>query len=135
MSSDNCAIESVFKDNTLIVRFRDAKILDEPKVREISKALTACLARVKNKKMLLNFDGVRFMSSDMISRLVLFNKKCRVYSVDLQLCNVPQNVLEVFRITRLDQIFRFYDGQDPLLRLESIDAVVVSGASSESARK
>ena len=71
----------------------------------------------------------------MISRLVLFNKKCRVYSVDLQLCNVPQNVLEVFRITRLDQIFRFYDGQDPLLRLESIDAVVVSGASSESARK
>jgi anti-anti-sigma factor len=123
MSSDNCAVESVHRNGQLVIGFRDAKIHDESKIQEVSRALTACLTRAKNRKVLLNFANVQFMSSDMISKLVMFNRKCRTFGIHLELCNVPQNLLAVFRITRLDGVFQFYDGDDPLLVMPANEGV------------
>ena len=57
----------------------------------------------QSKKMVLNFQGVQFMSSAMIGKLVLLNKKCKASEVALKLCQISPNVLEVFKITRLNQ--------------------------------
>jgi hypothetical protein len=50
-------------EEILVVNFTDAKILDEARITQIGQELMACAASAgQKKKMLLNFQGVQFMS-------------------------------------------------------------------------
>ena len=52
------------------------------------------------------------MSSALIGTLVLLNKYVKTHDIVLRFANVTGNVLEVFKITRLNKVFRFDDGDD-----------------------
>ena len=92
-------------DDVLVVSFTDAKILDEARIQQIGKELMDLAATAANKKMVLDFQGVQFMSSAMIGKLVLLNKKSKADQIQLRLCQISPNVLEVFKITRLNKVF------------------------------
>jgi anti-sigma B factor antagonist len=104
-------------EEILVVNFTDAKILDEARITQIGQELMACAASAgQKKKMLLNFQGVQFMSSAMIGKLVLLNKKCKTDEVVLKMCAISPNVMEVFKITRLNRVFEIYDDQDKAIK-------------------
>jgi anti-anti-sigma regulatory factor len=44
------------------------------------------------------------MSSAMITKLVMLNKGCKAQGVKLKLCEVSPNVMEVFKITKLNKL-------------------------------
>ena len=72
------SLKSREEDGVLIVNFTDAKILDEARIQQIgTELMEMVVAASQNKKMLLNFHGVQFMSSAMIGKLVLLNKKAK----------------------------------------------------------
>jgi anti-sigma B factor antagonist len=98
----------------VIVNFTDAKILDEGRIQEIgSSLLDICkCAGDAAKRLVVDFRGVQSMSSAMIGKLVLLNKMARQYSLDLRMANISKNVLEVFKLTGLNKVFRF-DDDDP----------------------
>ena len=73
----------------LVVYFNDAKILDEAKIQQIGQELVAAAENAANKKLLLNFEAVSFMSSAMIGKLILLNKKCKAADIKLKLPQVP----------------------------------------------
>ena len=97
------------KGDTQYVWFTDAKILDEAKTQEIGRGLMDFVERAASvgKKIAVDFRGVQFMSSAMIGKLILLNKAVKTSQTDLRLCNVSPNVMQVFRIMRLDKVFRF----------------------------
>src|SRR5688500_13883687 len=73
--------------DVLVIYFTDAKILDETRIGQIGQDLMSSAASAaQNKKMLVNFQGVQFMSSAMIGKLVLLNKKCKTDEVALKMC-------------------------------------------------
>lgn len=92
-------------DGVLVVTFSDAKILDEAKIQQIGKELIECVAKTPDSKLLLDFTGVSFMSSAMIGKLVLVHKKCKTSDIKMKVCNISDNVMEVFKITRLHKVF------------------------------
>jgi anti-sigma B factor antagonist len=73
-------------------------------------------AATQSKKMLLNFQGVQFMSSAMIGKLVLLNKKAKTAEIDLKFCTISPNVLEVFKITRLNKVFKIFADEEKALK-------------------
>jgi len=93
------------EDGILFVYFRDPKILDEALVVQLRKELLDAVNEVPDKRMIINFQGVQFMCSAMIQALVLINKKVRAEDIALVMCAIAPNVLEVFKITRLDKVF------------------------------
>ncbi len=97
--------------DSIIVSFVDVKILDDTRIQQISKELMdlADRASSQKKKMVLDFQDVQFMSSAMLGRLILLNKKAKADMVDLRLSNIAPNVLEVFKITRLNKVFKIGD--------------------------
>ena len=104
-------------EEVLVVNFTDAKILDEARITQIGQELMSCAASAgQKKKMLLNFQGVQFMSSAMIGKLVLLNKKCKTDEVALKMCSISPNVMEVFKITRLNKVFEIFDDQDKAIK-------------------
>jgi anti-sigma B factor antagonist len=111
------SLKSREEEGVLIVNFTDAKILDEARIQQIGAELMEMVtAATQSKKMLLNFQGVQFMSSAMIGKLVLLNKKAKTAEIDLKFCTISPNVLEVFKITRLNKVFKIFADEEKALK-------------------
>ena len=111
------SLKSREEEGVLVVNFTDAKILDEARIQQIGAELMEMVAAAsQNKKMLLNFHGVQFMSSAMIGKLVLLNKKAKGSEIELKFCNISPNVLEVFKITRLNKVFKILADEEKAMK-------------------
>ena len=110
--SSMAAITTQHAGEVLVVGFTDSKILDSQRIEQVGKELQDAVALAVEKKMLLNFRGVSFMSSAMITKLVMLNKTCKAKEVNLKFCEVSPNVMEVFKITRLNKLFDIQDGEE-----------------------
>jgi anti-sigma B factor antagonist len=103
------------KDDVLVVQFTSQKILSDVVIAQIGRELLE-LADEANDKMLLNFQGVTFMSSAMIGKIVLVNKKCKANKTAVKLCSISPSIMEVFEITRLNKVFSIYDSEEEALK-------------------
>ena len=101
-------IHSQQKDDAVIAKFTSQKLYDDKVIAQIGSELLE-LADQAEGKMLLDFEGVMFMSSSMIGRVVKLNKKCKADNIDLAMCNVPPTIMEVFEVTRLNKVFTICD--------------------------
>ena len=62
-----------------------------------------------NRKLLLSFEHVAYMGSTMIREIISLSKLCTANEVDLKLCCISSEILEVFRITKLTKRLKVYD--------------------------
>jgi len=113
------AINVETKGEIIVVSFTDGKILDSQRIEQVGRELQESVPQAIHKKMLLNFRGVSFMSSAMITKLVMLNKACKAQGVALKFCEVSANVMEVFKITNLNKLFDIQKAEDKAL--ESFD--------------
>ncbi|MEM9364543.1 MAG: STAS domain-containing protein [Planctomycetota bacterium] len=106
------AITSQMLGEVLLVGFTDSKILDSQRIEVVGRELQESVPQAIHKKMLLNFSGVSFMSSAMITKLVVLNKTCKAQGVKLKFCDVSPNLMEVFKITKLNKLFDIQDTEE-----------------------
>ena len=110
------ALNSKEVNGVLIVGFSSSKLLFEDVIQEVGSELVEKISEAKEgKKILLTFDGVSFMSSSMLGRLVLFLKKCKREDVEMKVCSITPEIFEVFKITNLDQVFDIAADQEEAL--------------------
>ena len=97
-------IDSYAKDDILTIRITDERLVDPELVKRITDDVLALLGKTDERQVVLDFAPVKFMASAMLGKLVLLQKKCEEYQVKLKLCSVSPDILEVFKITKLDRI-------------------------------
>ena len=88
-----------------IVCLNDRKILVEEHIQALAQQLLDLLREMGEKKLLLNFRNVEYMSSAVLGMLVTLNKKVQAAGGKLVLCNIDPQIREVFEITKLDKLF------------------------------
>lgn len=88
-----------------IVRFSDKKIVDSGNIEEMGAEMLSLVDDDHLKHVLLNFEGVDFLSSAALNKLILMDKKVKQVGGVLRLCNLKAEILEVFTITRLTRVF------------------------------
>lgn len=100
------ALRSKEVDDVLVVGFVSEKLLDESVIQQVAKELQEKVAEAgETKKIILTFNGVSFMSSSMLGRLVMFLKLCKKEDIQLKVCNISPEIFEVFKITKLNKMF------------------------------
>ncbi|MEN0110290.1 MAG: STAS domain-containing protein [Planctomycetota bacterium] len=99
------SVTTTSKDGVLFVQLQDARLLDEARIQAVEKELDAAIDATTENGIVLDFSKVEFMSSSMLGKLVKTHKKCKGFKVKLKLCGVSADILEVFKITRLDKVF------------------------------
>ncbi len=109
------AITNQMHGEILVLGFLDTKILDSQKIEVVGRELQDAVAEAIHKRLLLNFRDVSFMSSAMITKLVMLNKRCKAQGVALKFCEVSPNVMEVFKITKLNKLFDIQDSEEKAL--------------------
>ncbi|MBN1491478.1 MAG: STAS domain-containing protein [Phycisphaerae bacterium] len=90
-----------------IVDFRDSSILDTVQIEQIGQQLFKLVDEQARKKLVLDFETVRFLSSSALGMLITLRQKSQAIKGTMVLCNLRANLMEVFQITNLHKLFTF----------------------------
>jgi len=88
-----------------IVTFEDENILEEQQIHRLERALLPIVRENEQKRLVLNFQNVRFMSSSFLGLLVKIHKRVVEMDGHLQLFNLDPKIHKVFEITQLVKVF------------------------------
>lgn len=98
-------IDSYAKDDILTIRILDERLVDPDQLKRLFDDLHALLGKSSEQQVILDFAPVKFMASAMLGKLVAFQKKCQEFRAKLKLASVSPDILEVFKITKLNKVF------------------------------
>jgi anti-anti-sigma factor len=98
-------IDSYSKDDIRTIRITDERLVDPEVIKRSYDDALALLEKSDERQVVLDFSAVKFMASAMLGKLVQFQKKCDEYKAKLKLSAVSSDILEVFKITKLNKVF------------------------------
>jgi anti-sigma B factor antagonist len=108
MSEQAPPVSVIDEKNIRIVEFTNNKILDEANIAEIGATLNSLIDEVDQPKLMLDFTSVDHLSSAALGMLINANNRIKQRNGQLRLSNIKPQIFEVFRITKLDRLFRIY---------------------------
>lgn len=88
-----------------IIGFQDRRLFDDAVVREVGDQLFATLPRSGTVALVLDFSGVETISSAMLGKLLLLQRRVDSAAGQLRLCELGSVVQDIFRTTNLDRLF------------------------------
>jgi anti-anti-sigma factor len=96
-------------DGVLVVRFGEHRILDELTIKKFGDELFRAADRPDCKHLLLNFVGVKGLSSVMLGIMLMLRKKMSMKQGKIKLCHVGPEIMDVFHATKLGKLFEILD--------------------------
>ncbi|MBI5760016.1 MAG: STAS domain-containing protein [Planctomycetales bacterium] len=102
-------------NDVTVVKFVDKKILDEGNIQIIGNQLFGLVDEDHRGKIVLDFSNVEYLSSAALGKLITMDKKVKAAKGKLRLCTIRADILEVFKITRLDKLFTIFPNQEKAL--------------------
>ncbi len=99
-----------------VVEIMDRKLLEEANISQVGDELCALAAKDAQPRIVVDFVNVGHMSSSALGMLITLNKRVREKGGTLWLCNITPSILEVFEITRLNQVFQILSSRDEAVR-------------------
>lgn len=104
-------------DKASVVRFVDRKIIDAAEIEQLGTELLALVQAQGKSSLLLNFEGVEFLSSAALNKLISLQKAVKESAGCVRICNVHPQIREVFALTRLDRLFEIVKSEEAALKL------------------
>jgi anti-anti-sigma factor len=99
-------IQTQDQGGVTIVRFKDRQLFDEPTVREVGEELLALLPEGEPCKIVLDFTGVDLVSSAMLGKLIVLQRRIAEPGGKLRICEISPNVYSVLKSTNLVRFFQ-----------------------------
>ncbi|HEV3120992.1 MAG TPA: STAS domain-containing protein [Isosphaeraceae bacterium] len=93
------------QEGVRVVRFRDRQLFDERTVREAADQVYAACPTSGPIKIVLDFSGVDLVSSSLLGKLILLQRRVDASGGKLRLCEMSSVVRSVFRTSNLDRLF------------------------------
>jgi anti-sigma B factor antagonist len=105
---ENQIIEIETEGDVTVVSFGMESITGLSGLEQISRRLCALITDQKPRKIVIDFTGVKFFSSQMLGLLVDTWRKLSDYGGTVLISGINPQLNRVFKITNLDKIFEFY---------------------------
>lgn len=98
--------------NAIVVRLGKHQVLDELMVTKIGAELLAVADRTDCDCLLLDFSGVKYLSSAMLAKMVALHRTMELKREKLRLTGVNPQIRSVLATTRLDRVFDIENSQE-----------------------
>ena len=93
-------------DSVKVVRLLDRQLFDERTVRDVADQIAAILPNDGTPiRLVLDFSDVALISSSLLSKLILFQRRVDASRGKLRLCELSPVLQQVFRTSNLDRLF------------------------------
>lgn len=106
MTDSRLVIQSI--KGATVVTFQDPNILETMQIQRIANTLYELVDKQAQKRILLDFSEVKFLSSQAIGVLLTLNKKSKAIKGEVCICGIRPELMKVFKITRIDSMFQFF---------------------------
>ena len=105
MEPNEPAITVGYGTDVTIATLTDVSILDDRQIRGLEAELLTAVTNNGEKRLILNFEHVQFMSSAFLGLLVKVHKRVIEAGGTLQLYNLDAKIHKIFEITKLTRVF------------------------------
>ncbi|MEW6355420.1 MAG: STAS domain-containing protein [Planctomycetota bacterium] len=102
------------KDDVSILRFRESSIREGPYLEQAHEDLQEFAEKVGGK-VIFDFANLEFVSSAGISLILWLSELLRSQGGRLVICEARPDVLEVFKLGKLDMVLKFLKTADDAL--------------------
>jgi anti-anti-sigma factor len=96
------------ESDATIVAFKSATICNVSEIEGASTEIRGFIEQHSPKKIVFDFGGVKFFSSQVLGLLLDIRKKMEPYAGEIVISSIDPQLHRIFRITCLDRIFRFF---------------------------
>jgi len=108
MAKPNEIVRVGEREGVKLVRVQSGAIREEREVEVLGQALLA-LTEEPGQRIVLSFLGVANLTSMVLGKLIQVHKRLAESGGEIRLADIHPQIFEVFRITRLDKLFRVYN--------------------------
>lgn len=115
MAEEGKLMVQTVRDITVVV-FEDESILNPLQVQDIGEKLHKLIADEDRQRMVLDFQKVKILSSQMLGVLIGMLKRIHGSKGRIVICGMKAELYKVFKITNLDKLFSFYEKEGQALR-------------------
>ena len=109
MSASGLVVSQI--QGVTLVSFRVASILDGAVVEAIADELYGLVDQQAQRKLVLDFTSVQFLSSSMLGVLIALHKKSKAIKGRVILCGLRPQLLKIFNIMKLQKVLEFADDE------------------------
>ena len=95
----------------VVVRIIDKRIIDEQVILEFGVEVFSLAHSHPELRFLFSFEGVEFLSSAALGKLITADKIIKRIGSQLKLTSIRPEIYEVFTITQLDKFFDIQDNE------------------------
>ena len=123
MASKSGQIEVTVMGEAAVVRFRRTECLMwslDPR-QDLGEDLIALVDKDHYSLIVIDFDNpeIHWLSGAAQGSLVVLHRRLFKANGVLKLCNVPETIMEVFRVNRLIDVFNIYPDLEAALKSDS----------------
>jgi len=96
-----------YAQNATVVTLTDEKLLEDQDIKALEDSIMPLIDSPVN--LVIDFGSVKFLSSAVLGLLIRISKRIHEHKGKLKLCGIGPRIFEIFKITRLDEIFDIHD--------------------------
>ncbi len=95
-----------------LIEFMVTGLTDQAAIQQVGEEIEALVERSGVPKVVVDFGGLQNVSSAMLGVLISVNRQVQSMGGELRLAEVPESIMEVFKLTRLDKILKIFASTD-----------------------
>jgi anti-sigma B factor antagonist len=120
-TDEKIGVEITSEENAAVVAFKSASISNVEEIAAASKQIKEFIEEKHPKKVVIDFEGVKFFSSQVLGLLLDIRAKLKTYDGEVTISAINPQLYRVFKITHLDKIFKFFPDKENAIRSVSTD--------------
>lgn len=101
-------ISIYYAQNATVVTLTDEKLLEDDDIKALEESIMPLIGN-SAVNLVIDFSNVQFLSSAVLGLLIRISKKISENKGRLKFCCINSKIFDIFRITRLDEIFEIYE--------------------------
>lgn len=109
MTNANRLISVERSGEVTLIRVQGEPILDLGNVKQFSREFEDALNAADPPSIVLDFQGVEYVTSQIVVRLLSARRSICQKGGTLKLCGMHWSIRSMFRIMKLDKLFPIYD--------------------------
>lgn len=109
----------------LVINFPMTTIVDPVSVQAIGDEIFSHVEDSDLRRLILDFTGVSFVSSELVGVLVNLRRFCHVQGVSLKLAGLSAGFREVLDLTNLSKLFKIYRTRKSAIEMFGADDFTV----------
>jgi anti-sigma B factor antagonist len=114
-------VELTIEESAAIVTFKSTSISDVDRIALTSEKIKKFINEKKPKRLIFDFEGVKFFSSQLLGLLLDIRNKLQAYNGEVVISAINPQLHRVFKITNLDKVFRFFPDRESALKTINAD--------------